>query len=147
VTIDEQDRQVPFYIPNFDFEQDPEQESPLDIAADLLAKLLASIVPVEGKIDLALVGQKIVAVNFLLNRSGAETMTSIASRAGVSKQILSHHANRIGEKLHFHGANQKSIKCRAIFSEATRQRWAALTPEERKKRRAGKAAQSAPPAA
>ncbi len=140
VSIDEQDRQVPFYAPNFDFEHDPEQENPLDRAADMLAKVTAEIIPAEGPIHLELVGQKFVALHFLLNRNGGATMTGIAERAGISKQLLSHHANRLGEKLRFHGQNQKSIKCRAIFSEATKARWAALSPEQRVARRHGKKA-------
>jgi hypothetical protein len=147
ITI-ENGRQVPFYAPNFDFEHDPEQEKPLDLAADMLAKVTAEIIPAEGPIHLELVGQKFVALHFLLNRNGGATMTGIAERAGISKQLLSHHANRLGEKLRFHGQNQKSIKCRTIFSESTKARWAALTPEQRIARRAGKkAAQSAPRAA
>jgi hypothetical protein len=145
ITIDEQDRQVPFYAPNFDFEEPPEQETPLEIAADMLAKLLAEIVPAQGPINLSLIGQKILAVTFLMNRNGTATLTAIAGRAGVSKQLLDHHVNKIGDKLGFHGANQKRAECRAVYAESARERWAALTPEQRRARRRGKAAQQATP--
>jgi len=135
----EDGRQVPICGPNYGSQQDIE-EMPIDRAADMLAKVTAEIIPAEGPIHLELVGQKFVALHFLLNRNGGATMTGIAERAGISKQLLSHHANRLGEKLRFHGQNQKSIKCRAIFSEATKARWAALSPEQRIARRHGKKA-------
>ena len=141
----EDGRQVPICGPGYGVEEDAEQESPIDLAADMLAKILASIVPAEGKIDLALVGQKFVALHFLMNRNGTATLTAIASRAGVSKQLLDHHVHKIGDKLGFHGANQKRAECRAVYAESARERWAALTPEQRRARRRGKAAQQATP--
>jgi hypothetical protein len=140
----EDGRQVPICGPGYGIEEDTD-ETPLEIAADMLAKILASIVPVEGKIDLALVGQKIVAVYFLMNRNGGATLTATAGRAGVSKQLLDHHVNKLGRELNFHGQNQKRAECRATYSQAARERWAALTPEQRRARRRGKAAQQATP--
>ena len=144
----EDGRQVPTCGPGYGVEEDTEQESPIDLAADMLAKITAEIIPAEGPIHLELIGAKFVALHFLLNRNGTATMTGIAERAGISKQLLSHHANRLGEKLRFHGQNQKRAECRATYAQAARERWAALTPEQRIARRHGKqAAQSAPPAA
>lgn len=148
VAIDEQERHVPFYTPNFNFDEDPEpQETPLELAADLLVKIFADIIPQSGKIRLDLVGQKFLALHYLINRSNTQTLTSMAERAGVSKQLFDHHIQLLGDKFNFHGYGQKRESARAVYAEAARERWAALTPEERRQRRAGKAAQSTPPAA
>jgi len=121
-------------------------ETPITLAADMLAQILARIIPEKGRLNLALIGQKFVALNFLLNRNGTDTLTSIAERAGVSKQLLDHHAITIGREMGFHGFGQKRIGARASFSEAQRLAWSRLTPEERKARRAGKSkAQNATP--
>jgi hypothetical protein len=141
VTIDDQDRQVPFYTPNIFFDEAPEpEETPLALAADMLAALFAEIIPKSGNIRLDLVGQKFVAMHYLLNRNGTSTLTSIAERSGVSKQLFDHHVQALGDRFGFHGQGQKCESSRTIFSEATKARWAALTPEERIARRAGKKA-------
>jgi hypothetical protein len=80
------------------------------------------------------------------------TMTALAERAMMSKQLLDHHVRRMGDALHFHGFGLKKESARAVYAEATRQRWASLTPAERRARRRGAkgiigSAQSAPPAA
>jgi hypothetical protein len=105
--------------------------------ADTLAKAFAIAVPRKGKIDLTLVGLRFLALYWLLNSSG-ESVTDLAKRAHVSKQLLDWHANKLGRALNFHGWQQKAKATRATYSEGTRQRWAELTPEERRQRRAGK---------
>jgi hypothetical protein len=105
--------------------------------ADTLAKAFAIAVPRKGKIDLSLVGLRFLALYWLLNSSG-ESVTDLAKRAHVSKQLLDWHANKLGRALNFHGWQQKAKATRATYSEGTRQRWAELTPEERRQRRAGK---------
>jgi len=146
VTIDDQDRQVAFYTPNVYFDEAPEpEETPLDLASDMLAALFAEIIPKSGKIRLDLVGQKFVAMSYLLNRNGTATLTSIAERSGVSKQLFDHHVQALGDGFGFHGQGQKCESTRATFSAAAKERWAALTPEERIARRRGKAAQQATP--
>jgi hypothetical protein len=94
-------------------------------------------VPRKGKIDLSLVGLRFLGLFWLLNSSG-ESLTDLAKRAQVSKQLLDWHANKLGRELNFHGWQQKASTTRAAYSEGTRQRWAELTPEERRQRRAGK---------
>jgi hypothetical protein len=105
--------------------------------ADTLAKAFAIAVPRKGKIDLSLVGLRFLGLFWLLNSSG-ESLTDLAKRAQVSKQLLDWHANKLGRELNFHGWQQKAKATRAAYSEGTRQRWAELTPEERRQRRAGK---------
>jgi hypothetical protein len=105
--------------------------------ADTLAKAFAIAVPKKGKIDLSLVGLRFLGLFWLLNSSG-ESVTELAERAKVSKQLLDWHANKLGRALNFHGYQQKAQSTRATYSEGTRQRWAELTPEERRQRRAGK---------
>jgi hypothetical protein len=110
--------------------------------ADTLARAFAIAIPKkrEGrkdKIDLTLVGLRFLALYWLLNSSG-ESVTELAERAKVSKQLLDWHANKLGRALNFHGWQQKAKAARAAYSEGTRQRWAELTPEERRQRRAGK---------
>jgi hypothetical protein len=110
--------------------------------ADTLARAFAIAIPKkrEGrkdKIDLTLVGLRFLALYWLLNSSG-ESVTELAERAKVSKQLLDWHANKLGRALNFHGWQQKAQSTRAAYSEGTRQRWAELTPEERRQRRAGK---------
>jgi hypothetical protein len=109
-------------------------------AADRLAKFFAHLLPKPPayKINTQLLGLRVLAASYLLNRNGNVTMTELASRAGVSKQLLDHHVRKVEGELDFHGWGQKSIASREAYSEACRARWAALTPEERKARRAGK---------
>jgi len=114
-------------------------------AGDFVARLIAEIVPPEGKIHLQVVALRFVACTFLLNRIGNESLTALAGRCGVSKQLLDFNAIRVADRLGFHGFSQKRIGARASFSEAQRLAWSRLTPEERKARRAGKSnAQDAP---
>ena len=109
-------------------------------AADRLAKFFANLLPKPPavKINPQLLGLRVLAASYLLNRNGNVTMTELASRAGVSKQLLDHHVRKVEGELDFHGWGQKSIASREAYSEATKARWAALSPEERKARRAGK---------
>ena len=107
-------------------------------AADGLAKFFSHLLPKPPavKINLQILGLRVLGARYLLNRDGV-TLTELAKRAGVSKQLLDHHARKVENELDFHGWGQKSVAARTIYSEACRARWAALTPEERKARRAG----------
>ena len=109
-----------------------------EIAADRLAKFFSHLLPKAPavKINLQILGLRVLGARYLLNRDGV-TLTELAKRAGVSKQLLDHHARKVETELDFHGWTQKCTASRAIYSEACRARWAALTPEERKARRAG----------
>lgn len=116
--------------------------SEFEIAGAILGRLFGLIIPPKGNIRLDLIGQKFVAMHFLMNRSGTATLTGIAERAGVSKQLLDHHVNALGRKFGFHGVGQKREGAREAYASVQREVWARLSPEERKARRAGKAAQS-----
>ena len=107
-------------------------------AADRLAKFFAHLLPKAPaiKINLKILGLRVLGARYLLNRDGM-TLTELAKRAEVSKQLLDHHVRMVETELDFHGWGQKSIASREAYSEATKARWAALTPEERKARRAG----------
>jgi hypothetical protein len=109
-----------------------------EVAADRLAKFFSHLLPKPPavKINLQILGLRVLGARYLLNRDGM-TLTELAKRAGVSKQLLDHHARRVETELDFHGWAQKSTASRAVYSEACRARWAALTPEERRARRAG----------
>ena len=107
-------------------------------AGDALSRLLAAIIPAEGRISPQIVGMRVLSVPFLLNRIGNETLTSLAARCGVSKQLLNFHSIAVADKLGFHGFAQKRTEARASYAEAQRQSWSRLTPEQRKARRAGK---------
>jgi hypothetical protein len=110
-----------------------------EVAADRLAKFFSHLLPKAPavKINLQILGLRVLGARYLLNRDGV-TLTELAKRAGVSKQLLDHHARKVENELNFHGWGQKSVAARTIYSEACRARWAALSPEERKARRAGK---------
>ena len=110
-----------------------------EIAADRLAKFFSHLLPKAPavKINLQILGLRVLGARYLLNRDGV-TLTELAKRAGVSKQLLDHHARKVENELNFHGWGQKSVAARTIYSEACRARWAALSPEQRKARRAGK---------
>jgi hypothetical protein len=110
-------------------------------AGDILARLITTIVPPKGRISLQCVALRFVGTAFLLNRS-TESLTVLAGRCGVSKQLLDFHAIAVADKLKFHGFAQKRSEARAAYAAAQRESWSKLTPEERKARRAGKAAQS-----
>ena len=118
-------------------------------AGDILARLITTIVPANGRISLQVVALRFIACTFLLNRIGNESLTTLAGRCGVSKQLLDFHAITIADRLGFHGFAQKRSEARAVYSQVQRESWAKLSPEERKARRAGykPAAQDAPPAA
>jgi DNA-binding MarR family transcriptional regulator len=110
--------------------------------ADMLAKAFSIAIPKKqegkkSKIDLSLVGMRFLALYWLLNSSG-ESLTDLAKRATVSKQLLDWHANKLGRELNFYGYQQKAKSTRTTYSESARQQWASLTPEQRRQRRAGK---------
>ena len=109
-----------------------------EIAADRLAKFFSHLLPKPPaiKINLKILGLRVLGARYLLNRDGM-TMTELAKRAEVSKQLLDHHVRQVETEMDFHGWTQKCTASRAVYSEATKARWAALSPEERKARRAG----------
>ena len=112
-------------------------------ASDIIAKLLSEFFPQHHRIDLHLVGTRLLAFKFLLNRHGTETLTHLAERGGCSKQLLSHHARLIGDRLGgFQAMGQKKSEARGAYAEAQRESWSKLTPQERITRRRGKAANS-----
>ncbi len=107
-------------------------------ASDIIARLLSEFFPQHHRIDLHLVGTRLLAFKFLLNRHGTETLTHLAERGGCSKQLLSHHARLIGDRLgSFQAMGQKRSEARSAYAEAQRESWSALTAEERKARRRG----------
>jgi hypothetical protein len=107
-------------------------------AGDILARLITTIVPCKGRISLQVVALRFIACTFLLNRIGNESLTALAGRCGVSKQLLDFHAITVADRLGFHGFAQKRSEARAVYSQVQRESWSRLTPEERKARRAGK---------
>jgi hypothetical protein len=109
-----------------------------EVAADRLAKFFSHLLPKPPavKINLKILGLRVLGARYLLNRDGM-TLTELAKRAEVSKQLLDHHVRLVETEMDFHGWTQKCTASRAVYSEATKARWAALTPEERKARRAG----------
>jgi hypothetical protein len=109
------------------------------LAADRLARFFSLLLPSETmhKINLNLLGTRALAGLFLMNRNGTSTLTALAERAQMSKQLLDHHVRRLGDAMNFHGFGLKRDSARAIYAESARQRWSALTPEERKARRRG----------
>jgi len=124
------------------------------LAADRLARFFTLLLPptTMHKINLSLLGVRALAGLFLMNRNGTITLTELAERAKMSKQLLDHHVRRIGDAMSFHGFGLKKESARAVYAQAARQRWASLTPAERRARRRGAkgiigSAQSAPPAA
>lgn len=125
-----------------------------ELAADRLARFFSLLLPptTMHKINLSLLGVRALAGLFLMNRNGTTTLTELAARAKMSKQLLDHHVRRIGDAMSFHGFGLKKESARAAYAEAARQRWSALTPEERRARRRGErgiigSAQSTQPAA
>jgi DNA-binding MarR family transcriptional regulator len=136
-----------------DFARRECREDVFETAAELVGKLFAEILPSNkrsDKIRLDVVGIRTLAIRILCNRGGTETLTEWAERADISKQLLSHHLKSIEDSAGLHWLGGKRFEARAIYSESARQRWAALSPEERKARRAGKknaTAQDATPAA
>ena len=118
-----------------------DQEEVRRVAGDVVARLLAEIIPEDGRVNAQICGLRFAATSFLLNKSG-ESLTALAQRLGVSKQLLDYHALYVGDRLGFRGFSQKATSTRATYAEAQRQAWSRLSPQERKKRRAGKSAQS-----
>lgn len=115
--------------------------------ADMLAKVFSTAIPPKKTVSVQLVGLRFLALYWLLNSSG-ESLTALAARSKltlkrpgsgniVSKQILDYHANHLGALLNFHGYQQKAKGSSAAYSQAQRSIYAALTPEERRARRAG----------
>lgn len=108
------------------------------LAADRLSRFFTLLLPAntQHKINLSLLGVRALAGVFLMNRTGS-TLTALAERAGMSKQLLDFHVRRLGDAMHFHGFGLKKESTRANYSAAARARWGALTPEQRRARRHG----------
>lgn len=109
------------------------------LAADRLARFFTILLPptTMHKINLSLLGVRALAGLFLMNRNDNITLTALAERAKMSKQLLDHHVRRIGDAMSFHGFGLKKESTRAVYSEAAKARWASLTPTERRARRHG----------
>jgi hypothetical protein len=109
------------------------------LAADRLARFFALLMPsnTKRKISIQILGSRTLAALWLLNRHGEQSLTELAERAAMSKQLLDFHVQRLRDALDFRAPGQKRDSARAAYSEAARERWSALTPEERKARRRG----------
>ena len=105
--------------------------------ADELSRAFAVNIPRAGKINAEHVGLQFVALYWLLNQTG-ESLTSLASRVGVSKQLLDWHAKKQSQRNNFRGVQQKRASASKVYSDSARARFAAMTPEERRQHRAGK---------
>jgi hypothetical protein len=110
-----------------------------DLAADRLARFFVLLMPSNSKtkINLSLLGARALAGGFLMNRSGTTTLSDLAQRAGMSKQLLDFHTRRMEDALDFHGFAQKGVHTREVYSQAAKERWSTLTPAERRARRRG----------
>lgn len=119
----------------------------VSVAAELLSKFISVLwfarVP-GGKINLAVLGLRVVALGWLLGRSG-ETVTHLAGRCRCSKQRLDVHVVWLARELRFHGIAQKRSEATESYAEAARASWAKLSPEERRARRRGKPAANLTP--
>jgi AraC-like DNA-binding protein len=131
-----------------DWMREQEQESVFEVAGEMVGKMFDAIIPRQGQksdaIKLSSVGMRTIAARVLMNRDGTETLTEWASRAGCSKQLLSWHLKQIEDSTRLHWLGGKRTETRATYAESARARWAALTPEERKARRAGYKADTPP---
>ena len=105
--------------------------------ADELSRAFSVNIPKDGKINAEHVGLQFVALYWLLNQTG-ESLTSLASRVGVSKQLLDWHAKKQSQRNNFRGVQQKRASASKVYSESARARFAAMTPEQRRQHRAGK---------
>ena len=105
--------------------------------ADELSHAFAVNIPRSGKINAEHVGLQFVALYWLLNQTG-ESLTSLASRVGVSKQLLDWHAKKQSRRNNFRGVQQKRASASKVYSESAKARNAAMTPEQRRQHRAGK---------
>ena len=125
-----------------------QREDVFEEAAELVGKMFDALIPRRPKSEnlpkLETLGLKLLAARIMLNRDGTTTLSDWAQKVGVSKQLLSWHLKSLEDSTQLHWIGGKRFEARAVYSQATRERWAALTPEERKARRAGK--QAAPQA-
>lgn len=112
----------------------------LEQASDFLADFLENIINPEGPINLSVVAQKTIALRFMLGRR-RESLTDLAKRAQVSKQLVSYHGRTLETALgRFHGVLQKRRGAVESYAAAMRESWQGLTPDERIARRHGKKA-------
>lgn len=129
-----------------------EREAVFEAAAEMLGRLFDRLIPYKvntENLKLETCGLRLIAARVLLNRDGSETLTHWAERAGCSKQILSWHIKTLEAGIGVHWLGGKRFEARAVYAENARARWAALSPEQRRQRRAGykHATQDATPAA
>jgi hypothetical protein len=117
-----------------------EKDAVIEAAAEMLGRLFDRLIPYKANTEnlkLETCGLRLIAARVLLNRDGNETLTGWAERAGCSKQILSWHIKCLEDSVGLHWLGGKRFEARAAYAESARARWAALTPEERRQRRAG----------
>jgi len=129
-----------------------EREAVFEAAAEMLGRMFDTLIPHKQNseaLKAETCGLRLVAARVLLNRSGGDTLTAWAARLGCSKQLLSWHIKQIEDSVGLHWLGGKRQETRETFAESARSRWAALTPEQRRERRAGykPAEQDALPAA
>jgi hypothetical protein len=110
-----------------------------DLASDRLARFFALLMPTNSKhkINLSLLGARALAGVFLMNRLEKTSLSELAARAGMSKQLLDFHTRRLEDCMGFHGFAQKGVHTREVYSQAAKDRWSTLTPAERRARRRG----------
>lgn len=122
-------------------------ESVIENAAEMLGRLFEKLVPHDSrtsKLSLSTCGMRLIAARILMNRDGTITLTEWASRAGISKQILSWHIGQLESVVGLHWLAGKKAETTEVYAESARARWAALSPEQRRARRAGKKAANSP---
>lgn len=133
-----------------DWMRSEDRESVFEAAAELVGKMFDALIPRRNPksnfIKVSSAGLRLIAARVMLNRDGSQSLTQWAARARVSKQLLSAHLKVLERKTELHWLGGKRAECSATYAESARSRWAALSPEERKARRAGKAAQVEPAA-
>ncbi len=102
--------------------------------ADALLRLLALLIPQAQMLDGFVIGLRACALRWLLRPEG-ETMTALARRLEISKQLLSFHVRSMEKITGVHSAAQKSPHTRASYAESARQRWGMLDANQRRARR------------
>jgi hypothetical protein len=102
--------------------------------SDAILRVLTLLMPINNTLNGFLIGCRAVALKWLLRPEG-ESMTAIAGRLGISKQLLSHHIREMEDTTGLHAAPQKAPQTREIYAEAARMRWKDLDAQQRRARR------------
>jgi AraC-like DNA-binding protein len=116
-------------------EQDEDQHD--HDLADTILRVLTLLLPKNNTLNGFLIGVRAVALSWLLRPEG-ESMTAIAGRLGISKQLFSHHVREMESTTGLHAAAQKAPQTIAVYAEAARQRWKELDATQRRARRNSK---------